>query len=99
MIRKFNTKKFIRDVLNDRYALVIGNEIILDPKVEPTGDTHQYLLRRVNENSNVQFDNLIPYFSGISQGVVKDMAGSSHTPASYLSKPRSRQKPHKTFIT
>lgn len=24
MSRKFNTKKFIKDVLNDRYALVIG---------------------------------------------------------------------------
>ena len=25
MSRKFNSKKFIKDVLNDRYALVIGN--------------------------------------------------------------------------
>lgn len=33
---KFNTKKFIKDVLNDRYALVIGNEIILDTKIEPS---------------------------------------------------------------
>ena len=32
MSRKFNTKKFIKDVLNDRYALVIGNEIIFDTK-------------------------------------------------------------------
>lgn len=30
MSRRFNTKKFIKDVLNDRYALVIGNEMILD---------------------------------------------------------------------
>ena len=36
MSRKSNTKKFIKDVLNDRYSLVIGNEIILDSKVEPT---------------------------------------------------------------
>ena len=27
MSRKFNTKKFIKDVLNDKYALVIGNDI------------------------------------------------------------------------
>ena len=33
MSRKFNTKKFIKDVLDDRYALVIGNEIILDSKI------------------------------------------------------------------
>ena len=56
MSRKFNTKKFIKDVLNDRYALVVGNEIILDSKIEPTGDVHQYFLRKVNENSNVQYE-------------------------------------------
>lgn len=55
-MRKFNTKKFIKDVLNDRYALVIGNEIILDSKIEPTGDVHQYFLRKVNENSNVKYE-------------------------------------------
>ena len=54
-MRKFNTKKFIKDVLNDRYALVIGNEIILDPAIESSGDVHQYFLRKVNENSNVQY--------------------------------------------
>ena len=57
MSRKFNTKKFIKDVLNDKYALVVGNEIILDTKIEPTGDVHQYFLRKVNENSNVQYEN------------------------------------------
>lgn len=56
MSRKFNTKKFIKDVLNDRYALVIGNENILDTKIEPTGDVHQYFLRKVNENSNVHYE-------------------------------------------
>lgn len=56
MSRKFNTKKFIKDVLNDKYALVIGNEILLDTKTEPTGDVHQYFLRKVNENSNVQYE-------------------------------------------
>lgn len=89
MSRRFNTKKFIKDVLNDRYALVIGNEIILDTKKEPTGDVHQYLLRKVNENSSEQFDNIIPYILCISQGVVKEMAGSSHTLACCLSKLRS----------
>lgn len=56
MSRKFNTKKFIKDVLSDKYALVIGNEIILDTKIEPSGDVHEYLLRKVNENSNVQYE-------------------------------------------
>ena len=57
MSRKFNSKKFIKDVLNDKYALVIGNEIILDTKIEPTGDVHQYFLRKVNETSNVEYEN------------------------------------------
>ena len=57
MSRRFNTKKFFKDVLNDKYALVIGNEIILDPEIEPTGDVHQYLLQKVNENSNIQYEN------------------------------------------
>lgn len=56
MSRKFNMKKFIKDVLNDRYALVIGNENILDTKIEPTGDVHQYFLRKVNENSSVKYE-------------------------------------------
>lgn len=56
MSRKFNTKKFIKDVFNDKYALVIGNEIILDPKIEPTGDVHQFFLRKVNEVSNIQYE-------------------------------------------
>lgn len=51
MSRKFNTKKFIKDVLYDRYAFVT------------------------------------PLLS--SFGAVKEMAGSSHTPACCLSKPRS----------
>lgn len=56
MSRKFNMKKFIKDVFNDKYALVIGNEIILDTKIEPTGDVHQFFLRKVNETSNVRYD-------------------------------------------
>ena len=46
MSRKFNTKKFIKDVLNDRYALVIGNEMILDAKIEPTEDVRAYFFIR-----------------------------------------------------
>lgn len=56
-MRRFNTKKFIKDVLNDKYALVVGNEVILDSKIEPTHDVHQYILRKVNDNSNLQYEN------------------------------------------
>ena len=55
MSRKFNTKKFIKDVLNDKYALVIGNENILDKKIEPTGDVLQFFLRKVNDVSQIQY--------------------------------------------
>lgn len=55
MPRRFNMNKFIRDVLNDKYALVIGNEIILDEEVEPSHDVHQYFLRKVNEASAVEY--------------------------------------------
>ena len=79
MSRKFNTKKFIKDVLNDRYALVIGNEIILDTKIEPSKH-QQTAIQSVAEML------LWPSFDA-----AKEMAGSSHTPASCLSKPRSSQ--------
>ena len=40
MSRKFNTKKFIKDVLNDRYALVVGSDIIINLKDKADG-VHQ----------------------------------------------------------
>lgn len=43
-------------MLNDKYALVIGNEIILDTEIEPTGDVQKYLLRKVNQTSNVEYE-------------------------------------------
>ena len=55
MSRRFNKKKFIKDVLNERYALVIGNEIILNPKIESTRDVQQFFLKKVNEFSNVEY--------------------------------------------
>ena len=57
MSRQFNTRKFIKDVLNDQYALVIGNEIVLDPILEPTKDVQQFFLRKVNEKSNIEYEN------------------------------------------
>lgn len=54
---RFDYKKFIKDVLNAQYALVVGNEIILDEKLEPTRDVHQYFLRIINEKQSVQYEN------------------------------------------
>ena len=55
MSMKFKKDKFAKDVYYGRYALVIGNESLLNPKIEPTGDVHQFFLRKVNENNNSQF--------------------------------------------
>ena len=57
MSRRFNKKKFIKDVLNERYALVIGNEIILNPKVESTRDVQQFFLKKVNDSSSIEYLN------------------------------------------
>lgn len=56
MSRKFNTKKFLKDVLNDKYALIIGNETILDSKIEPTHDVQKFFLKKVNEISNIEYE-------------------------------------------
>ncbi len=57
MSRKFNTRKFLKDVLNDKYALIIGNEIILDSVIEPSQDVQKFFLRKINETSNVEYEN------------------------------------------
>ena len=55
LCRDFDMELFIKDVFNDDYALVIGNEVVLDTRVEPTGDVSQYLLRRVNEHFGTNY--------------------------------------------
>lgn len=55
MKRKFNLEKLLKDIFNDKYALVVGNEIILDSRIEPTGDVTEYILRRVNEEFNASY--------------------------------------------
>ena len=55
MNRKFSINNFIKDLLKNKYALVIGPEIILDTAVEPTGDIHQYLLRTVNKEFGTSY--------------------------------------------
>ena len=56
MSRKFNTKIFIKDVLNDRYALVIGNEIILDAKIvtEPGGLIEMEVYNKTDEKQIIE---------------------------------------------
>lgn len=57
MPRRFNINKFIKDVFNDKYALIVGNEIILDDEVEPSRDVHKYFLSEVNKTSAIEYTN------------------------------------------
>ena len=93
MSRKFNTKKFIKDVLNDKYALVIGNEIILNTEIEPTGDVHQD-----QQRTAIQSAVEVLFYSSFaaplvliqfSFNTVKMMAGSRHTLSCCLCNPKN----------
>ena len=70
MERTFKIETFIQDVLCDKYALVVGNEIILDTKIEPSGDVHTFFLKKVNEITNSQYTN----FHDIALGLKEDSA-------------------------
>ena len=45
---EFNKEKFVDDVFNDEYILVIGNDVIMNKTVEETGDVNQYILKQLN---------------------------------------------------
>lgn len=44
----FSKERFMEDVFNDDYILVVGSEVIMDKAEEPTGDVKQYILRALN---------------------------------------------------
>lgn len=88
MSRKFNTKKFFKDVLNDRYALVIGNEIALDTKTEFTYAQRTVIQSVVEVLFYPSYSPLLVHLWSCF-GTVKEIAGFSHTLASCLSKLRS----------
>lgn len=45
---EFDKEKFVDDVFNGEYILVIGNEVMMDKSVEETGDVNQYILKQLN---------------------------------------------------
>lgn len=45
---EFNKEKFVDDVFNNEYILVIGNDVIMNKAVEETGDVNQYILKQLN---------------------------------------------------
>lgn len=57
MRREFEIEEFAKDVLQDKYALIVGNEILLDTKIEPSGDIHSYYLKIVNKFTESNYTN------------------------------------------
>lgn len=51
-----NQEQFINDVFNDEYLLVVGSEVILDKKIEPTGDVNRYILSVINQISGKNYN-------------------------------------------
>lgn len=49
---EFEMDKAIQRVFNNDYILIVGSEVILNPKVEPSGNVNDYLLRHVNRKLN-----------------------------------------------
>lgn len=45
---EFDKEKFVDDVFNGEYILVIGNEVMMEKSVEETGDVNQYILKQLN---------------------------------------------------
>ena len=45
----YSKEQMIEDVFNEEYILVVGSEVIMDLRKEPTGDVNQYILRNVND--------------------------------------------------
>lgn len=44
----FNREKFVDDVFNGEYILVVGNEVVMDKNVEESGDVNLYILKQLN---------------------------------------------------
>lgn len=43
----FSQEQFIEDVCNNDYILLVGSEVIMDKREEPTGDVNQYILHAI----------------------------------------------------
>ena len=54
---KFNMEEAIGHVFNNEYILIVGNEVMLKPSVEKSGDIFDYLLRHINRNLKADFKN------------------------------------------
>lgn len=54
---EFNMEEAIGHVFNNEYILVVGSEVILNPKVESSGDVSDYLMRHLNRKLKSNYRN------------------------------------------
>lgn len=47
--QEFTPEEFIKDVFNDEFILMVGSEVIMDKRIEPTGDINKYILDTINQ--------------------------------------------------
>ena len=65
----FVKDQFIEDVFNTDYVLVIGNEVIMDKAVEPTGDVNRYILRAINASLRKEYKDFNELAADAASGV------------------------------
>lgn len=65
----FSKEKFIEDVFNGEYILVVGSEVIMDNSVEPTGDVNKYILRVLNKILNKNYKDFNDILRHSSEGI------------------------------
>lgn len=65
----FSKEKFIEDVFNDEYILVVGSEVIMNKEEEPTGDVKQYILRALNTSLRCNYKDFNELLQHVGDGI------------------------------
>lgn len=74
----FHKEKFVEDVFNDSYILVLGSGVILDENKYPPGDVNQYILESINKTLNRDFKdfNELADASGTGYDFIRNLLNS-----------------------
>ena len=65
----FSQEQFVEDVFNDDYILVVGSEVIMDRKEEPSGDINQYILRALNSSLGCNYKDFNELVTHSGEGI------------------------------
>ena len=66
---KFSQEKFVEDVFNGDYILVVGSEVVMNRDVEPSGDVNSYILRALNDSLNRNYSSFNDMFVSHGDGI------------------------------